>query len=111
MYGKPFKMMGKSPMMKKLIGKQKNLPEELKAKIEASPAKQKPIEPTKKQKVLAESKRLVKKFSKNENPKGKLGATKSGNRAGIFSRWDREKQTMGPIHDDITLYDHYNKNK
>tara|TARA_R110002020_G_scaffold235672_1_gene447803 strand:- start:1326 stop:1529 length:204 start_codon:yes stop_codon:yes gene_type:complete len=40
MYGKkPFKMYGKSPMMKKLIGKQHNLPEELKAKIEASPAK------------------------------------------------------------------------
>tara|TARA_B110000858_G_C17431357_1_gene305586 strand:+ start:125 stop:526 length:402 start_codon:yes stop_codon:yes gene_type:complete len=39
MYGKPFKMMGKSPMMKKLIGKQNNLPAELKAKIEASPAK------------------------------------------------------------------------
>ncbi len=34
-----FKMYGKSPMMKKLIGKQHNLPEELKAKIEASPAK------------------------------------------------------------------------
>ena len=32
-------MMGKSPMMKKLVGKQHNLPEELKAKIEASPAK------------------------------------------------------------------------
>ena len=34
-----FKMYGKSPMMKKLIGKQENLPEELKAKILASPAK------------------------------------------------------------------------
>jgi len=34
-----FKMYGKSPMMKKLIGKQNNLPEELKAKIIASPAK------------------------------------------------------------------------
>ena len=32
-----FKMMGKSPMMKKLIGKQENLPAELKAKIEAAP--------------------------------------------------------------------------
>ncbi len=31
-----FKMYGKSPMMKKLIGKQHNLPEELKAKILAS---------------------------------------------------------------------------
>jgi hypothetical protein len=39
MYGKPFKMMGKSPMMKKLIGKQNNLPAELKAEIQASPAK------------------------------------------------------------------------
>ena len=36
----PFKMYGKSPMMKKLIGKQHNLPEELKAKIEASPVRQ-----------------------------------------------------------------------
>jgi len=35
----PYKMYGKSPMMKKLIGKQNNLPEELKAKIIASPAK------------------------------------------------------------------------
>ena len=35
----PFMMKGKSPMMKKLIGKQHNLPEELKAKIEASPTK------------------------------------------------------------------------
>jgi hypothetical protein len=34
-----FKMYGKSPMIKKLIGKQENLPEELKAKILASPAK------------------------------------------------------------------------
>lgn len=32
-----FKMMGKSPMTKALKGKQHNLPEELKAKIEASP--------------------------------------------------------------------------
>ena len=31
-----FKMYGKSPMMKKLIGKQHNLPEELKAEILAS---------------------------------------------------------------------------
>ena len=32
-----FKMTGKSPMMKALIGKQGNLPPELKAKIEAAP--------------------------------------------------------------------------
>jgi hypothetical protein len=34
----PFKMKGKSPMMKALIGKQENLPAELKAEILASPA-------------------------------------------------------------------------
>jgi len=43
MYGKPFKMMGKSPMMKKLIGKQGTLAEkgapELQAAIAASPEK------------------------------------------------------------------------
>ena len=33
------KMKGKSPMMKALVGKQHNLPPELKAKIEASPTK------------------------------------------------------------------------
>ncbi len=32
-----FKMYGKSPMTKALKGKQHNLPEELKAKIEAAP--------------------------------------------------------------------------
>ena len=35
----PYKMKGKSPMMKALIGKQGNLPAELKAKILASPTK------------------------------------------------------------------------
>ena len=35
----PFKLKGKSPMMKALIGKQNRLPAELKAKILASPAK------------------------------------------------------------------------
>ncbi len=34
---KPFKMKGKSPLMKKLVGKQHNLPEHLKAKIKAAP--------------------------------------------------------------------------
>ena len=33
----PFKMKGKSPMMKALVGKQNNLPGHLKAKIEAAP--------------------------------------------------------------------------
>ena len=33
----PFKMKGKSPMMKALVGKQNNLPDQLKAKILAAP--------------------------------------------------------------------------
>jgi len=36
----PFKMKGKSPFMKALVGKQNNLPDALKEKILASPAKQ-----------------------------------------------------------------------
>lgn len=36
-----FKMRPKSPLMKKLVGKQHRLPEHLKAKIEASPVKKK----------------------------------------------------------------------
>ena len=50
----PFKMYGKSPMMKKLIGKQHNLPEALKAKIEASPMAQKKKEKELPKKVTAE---------------------------------------------------------
>ena len=45
----PFKMMGKSPLMKKLVGNQSKLPEHLKAKIEAapeSPAKLKKASPS-----------------------------------------------------------------
>jgi len=44
-------MKGKSPMMKALIGKQNNLPAELKAKIEASPAKMKKKSPAKMKKA------------------------------------------------------------
>ena len=47
---KPFKMKGKSPLMKKLVGKQHNLPEHLKAKIKAAPES-----PNKKYKSDAES--------------------------------------------------------
>ena len=46
----PFKMMGKSPLMKKLVGNQSRLPEHLKAKIKAapeSPAKLKKASPAK----------------------------------------------------------------
>jgi hypothetical protein len=43
----PFKMKGKSPMMKALIGKQNRLPEELKKEILASPAKMTDKSPSK----------------------------------------------------------------
>ena len=49
-----YKMTGKSPMMKKLLGKQHNLPAELKAKIIAapeSPAKMYDKSPAKKYKL------------------------------------------------------------
>jgi len=39
----PFKLMGKSPLMKKLIGKQHKLPENLKAAIKAAPSKMKDL--------------------------------------------------------------------
>ena len=44
----PYKMKGKSPMMKALIGKQGNLPTGLKNKILASPAKNKVVDTIKK---------------------------------------------------------------
>ena len=43
----PFKMAGKSPQMKQLIGKQSTLPEGLQAAIKASPAKKYGHSPTK----------------------------------------------------------------
>ena len=59
----PFKMKGKSPMMKALIGKQKNLPEQLKAKILAapdSPAKMMKKSPTKmKKESMAKKSKIV----------------------------------------------------
>ena len=60
----PFKMKGKSPMMKALVGKQNNLPDQLKAKILAapeSPAKMKKESPAKKKfnPFSAESKRMT----------------------------------------------------
>ena len=53
----PFKMMGKSPLMKKLVGNQSRLPEHLKAKIEAapeSPAKLKKASPAKNNGALSQ---------------------------------------------------------
>ena len=54
----PYKMYGKSPMMKALIGKQGNLPTELKNKILASPAK----------KYKSDAQRKAVHASKSESP-------------------------------------------
>tara|TARA_R110001599_G_scaffold40092_1_gene122091 strand:+ start:2153 stop:3088 length:936 start_codon:yes stop_codon:yes gene_type:complete len=67
----PFKMKGKSPMVKKLIGKQHRLPEHLKAKIEAapeSPTKMKKKSPTKNKvnPFSAEYKRMTPSQRKNK---------------------------------------------
>jgi len=56
----PFKMKGKSPMMKALIGKQGNLPVELQAKIEASPV---PMKKESAMKMKKESSMKMKKES------------------------------------------------
>ena len=69
----PFKMKGKSPMMKKLIGNQHRLPAELKAKIEAapeSPAKMKKESATKMKKAS------MTKMKKESMAKLKKSATK-----------------------------------
>ena len=79
----PYKMYGKSPMMKALIGKQNNLPEELKAKIIASPAKtygkgknpimkkEKPMSAKMKAKVAAVKKENLIQTNKLLNEQGK----------------------------------------
>ena len=66
----PFKMKGKSPMMKALIGKQNNLPAELKAKILASPAtmKKESMAPMKKE-SMAKMKKAPAKMKKESMAK------------------------------------------
>ena len=82
----PFKMKGKSPMMKALVGKQNNLPDQLKAKILAapespakmmkkSPAKMKKASPAKVNPFSAEYKKMTvsqRKKKYGENYKSKL---------------------------------------
>ena len=89
----PFKMKGKSPMMKTLIGKQGNLPEHLKAKILAAPEsptkmlKKSPTtmakkSPTKQNERLDAKSKKINTFSaeyKKETPKQKREA-REGNK-------------------------------
>jgi len=65
---KPFKMKGKSPLMKKLVGKQHNLPEHLKAKIKAAPESPNKAESAMKKKSCGSA---YKKYDKNSAMKMK----------------------------------------
>jgi|TARA_R110002012_G_scaffold9604_1_gene44162 hypothetical protein len=73
----PFKMKGKSPMMKALIGKQNRLPEELKKEILASPAKMMEESPAK---------------MKMKKPAGRGGA-KLTNRKDLANMKKRQEET------------------
>ena len=65
----PFKMKPKSPLMKKLVGGQKNLPEHLKNAIEASPMRYEkdPKEMVARKKKEAKQKQLDKQKKKETN--------------------------------------------
>ena len=82
-----FKMRGKSPMTKALVGKQHNLPEELKAKIEAAP--ESPMK-----KYASDAQRKAVHASKAESPMKDRGdrikAKKGGNTASVTRRVDGE---------------------
>ena len=68
----PFKMMGKSPLMKKLVGKQGNLPENLKAAIKAAPGTSpgKMVSPLKEDKPLSQQEQLLKNFKNSQESTG-----------------------------------------
>ena len=72
----PFKMKGKSPMMKALVGKQNNLPEHLKAKIKAAP--ESPAKMNKKSAAKMAKKSPAKDYKKSLSYrlKGKAGRAK-----------------------------------
>ena len=78
----PFKMAGKSPLMKQLIGKQSMLPEGLQAAIKASPAKQ-----TKSQ--------LEEYRSKNDYLNSKVKKRKNVSDEQVIKEMESEESTMG----------------
>jgi hypothetical protein len=78
----PFKMSGKSPFMKALVGKQGNLPMHLQEEIKASPAKQ-----TKSQ--------LEEYRSKNDYLNPKVKKRKNVSDAQVIKEMESEESTMG----------------
>ena len=83
----PFKMKGKSPMMKALIGDQKNLNDGLKAAIQDSPATMKKESPAKQGKMSLT-------YTKTNKKTGKT--TTNANSGGVFNR-------PGPLESDNSL--------
>ena len=104
MYGKPFKMMGKSPMMKKLVGKQNNLPAESKANIKASPATKKPtlgewFKSTKLGKNLKSAGKIIKEDSEKvskvtEGVTSRLSKKTKENKELVKTKVDNTKKTI-----------------
>jgi hypothetical protein len=82
----PFKMAGKSPLMKQLIGKQSMLPEGLQAAIKASPAKKYGHSPAKQDEKPSPAKEINKLSARTINQGDKAeaayesGDTKKGNK-------------------------------
>ena len=96
----PFKMKGKSPMMKALIGKQNNLPEQLKAKILAapeSPAKMMKKSPMKEMVDKGASKGKVNPFSAEYKRMTKSQRRKKYNTRDNAGNFDKEKDTFNKI--------------
>ena len=76
----PFKMMGKSPLMKKLVGKQGELPENLKDAIKAAPGKMvSPLKETEYQKTLKAARAAgMTQFEYNKKMKADKAAANQG---------------------------------
>ena len=80
----PFKMMGKSPLMKKLVGKQGELPENLKDAIKAAPGKMvSPLKETEYQKTLKAARAAgMTQFEYNKKMKADKAAANQGRTEG-----------------------------
>lgn len=80
----PFKMMGKSPLMKKLVGKQGELPENLKAAIKAAPGKMvSPLKETEYAKTLKAARAAgMSQFDYNKKMKADKAAANQGRTEG-----------------------------
>ena len=87
----PYKMKGKSPMMKALIGKQNRLPAELKAKILASPAK----------KYKSDAQRKAVHASKSESPAKMYGKKSPAKNKVVDTLKKVYKETMPKVLQDV----------